>query len=86
MRWRSCGILVDMTTLLSEVMRKVAELPHDRQDDAARVLLAMLENDHAPFVLSDQQLREIQAAQREVDVRLFASDAEVAAALNARWA
>ena len=46
-----------MTKLLEEVVRKVAELPDERQDDAAHVLLTMLENDAAGYRLTDAQLR-----------------------------
>jgi hypothetical protein len=46
-----------MTKLLTAVMRKVAELPEDRQDDAARVLMLMLEYDAEQYRLSDEQLR-----------------------------
>jgi hypothetical protein len=51
-----------MTKLLTEVMRKVAELPEDRQEDAAHVLLAMLENDASPYRLTDDQLRFVERA------------------------
>ena len=45
-----------MTNLLAEVMRKVVELPEDPQDDAARVLMLMLEHDPEQYRLSDEQL------------------------------
>lgn len=75
-----------MTKLLIEVMRKVAELPEERQNDAARVLLAMLENDASPYHFSDQQLRELELAIAEVDGGRFASDKEVAEVLHKSWA
>ena len=34
-----------MTNQITEVMRKLVELPEYRQDDAARVLMLMLEQD-----------------------------------------
>jgi hypothetical protein len=73
-----------MTKLL--VMRKVAELPEDRQDDAARVLLTMLENDASPYRLSDDQLHEVELAIAEVNGGRFASDDEVAEVLHHSWA
>ena len=34
-----------MTKLLTEVIRQIVELPEERQDDAARALMLMLEHD-----------------------------------------
>jgi predicted transcriptional regulator len=75
-----------MTKLLTEVMRKVAELPEDRQEDAAHVLLAMLENDASSCRLTDDQLCYVERAIADVDAGRFASDDEVAAILNRPWA
>jgi hypothetical protein len=47
-----------MTKLLTEVMRKIIELPEDRQDDAAHVLLNMIENDVPRFGYSATDLAE----------------------------
>lgn len=68
-----------MTKLLAEVLRKVAELPDERQDDAAHVLLQMLQNDATGYWLTDDQLAEVELAKREVDQGKFASDQEMKA-------
>jgi hypothetical protein len=75
-----------MTNLLTEVMRKVVELPEDRQDDAARVLLLMLEHDPEQYRLSDEQLREVDVAIADVDAGNFASEADIDRALHHSWA
>jgi hypothetical protein len=66
-----------MTKLLVEVMRKVAEMPDERQDDAARVLLSMLENDASTYRLSDEQLHEVELAIAEVADGKVATDKEM---------
>ena len=56
-----------MTKLLTEVLQKVAELPAGRQDDAARTLLTLLENDARRYRLTDAQVREVELAMVEAD-------------------
>lgn len=75
-----------MTNLLTEVMRKVVELPEDRQDDAARVFMLMLEHDPEQYRLSDEQLREVEKAIADVDAGNFASDGEIDRVLHHSWA
>jgi hypothetical protein len=75
-----------MTNLLTEVMRKVVELPEDRQDDAARVLMLMLGHDPEQYGLSDEQLREVEKAIADVDAGNFASDKEIDRVLHHSWA
>jgi hypothetical protein len=75
-----------MTKLLKEVMEQFAELPDERQDDAARVLMLMLEQDPEQYRLSDEQLREVDAALADTDAGNFASPTEVDALLNRSWA
>ena len=75
-----------MTKLLTEVMRQIAALPEDRQDDAARVLMMMLDHDPDGCRLSDEQLREVEEAIADVDAGNFASDAEVDRVLHRPWA
>jgi len=74
-----------MTKLLADVLQKVSALPEARQDDAAHVLLAMLENDAPRYHISDEDLREIDLAIAEADAGRFASDEEVAAVLHRAW-
>ena len=75
-----------MTNLLTEVMRRVVEMPEDRQDDAARVLMLMLEHDPEQYRLSDEQLREVEDAIADVDIGKFASDDEIDRVLHRSWA
>lgn len=75
-----------MTNLLTEVMRRVVDMPEDRQDDAARVLMLMLEHDPEQYRLSDEQLREVEEAIADVDAGKFASDDEIDRVLHRSWA
>ena len=68
-----------MTKLLTEVLHKVSELPDDRQDDAAHMLLSMVENDTTRYHLTDEQVQEVELAMREVREGKIASDAEMRA-------
>jgi hypothetical protein len=68
-----------MTKLLAEVMRKVSELPEERQDDAAHMLLSMIENDTTRYHLTDEQVREVELAMSEVREGKIASDADMRA-------
>lgn len=75
-----------MTKLLTEVMRKIVELPADRQDDAAQVLLNMIENGVPRYRLTDAQVRDVEAAIADVDAGNYASDKEIESALYRPWA
>ena len=67
-------------------MRKVVELPEERQDDAARVLMLMLEHDPEQYQLSDEQLRGVEEALADVDAGNFASEQEIDRVLHRSWA
>ena len=75
-----------MTKLLTEVMRRIIELPEQRQDDAARMLMSLLENDVRPYRLTEAQLRELDEAIADVDAGNFASQAEIDELLHQPWA
>lgn len=75
-----------MTNLLTEVIRRVWELPVERQDDAAHVLLGMLENDVSPYRLTDEQLHEVDLAIADADAGRFAADEEIDEVLHRSWA
>jgi hypothetical protein len=64
----------------------LVELPEDRQDDAAHVLMLMLERDPEEYRLSDEQLREVEEAIADVDAGNFASDMEIDEVLCRSWA
>ena len=65
--------------------RKLEELPEERQNDAAHVLLEILENDTASYSLTDEQLREVELAVAEVDAGTFASEADIERVLGRPW-
>ncbi len=48
-----------MTKLLEQAIAKVRRLSSERQDEAAEVLLRMVEHDPHSIQLSDEQVREV---------------------------
>jgi hypothetical protein len=68
-----------MTKLLDKALECVRAWPKDRQDDAARLLLAMDRRDAEPYKLTPEERAEIDAALDEAERGEFASDQEVAA-------
>jgi hypothetical protein len=75
-----------MTTALNEALRKISALPKERQDDAAQILLALIEHDARPYRLSEEQLEEVDLAIAEADAGDLASDEEVREVLYTPWA
>ena len=75
-----------MTKLLQEAVKQFADLPEDRQDTAARVLMMMLEQDPKQYQLTDAQLREVDEAIADTDAGNFAPQKGVDAILNRSWA
>ena len=75
-----------MTKSLKEVVDQFAELPEERQDDAARVLMLMLEQDPEQYRLSDKQLHEVDEAIADTNAGNFAPQREIDAILNRSWA
>jgi hypothetical protein len=75
-----------MTKLLREVVRQFADMPDDRQDHAASVLLMMLEQDPEQYRLSDEQLCEVDDAIADASAGNFASPSKIDAILNRSWA
>ena len=67
-----------MTKLLERALERVRAWPKHRQDEAARLLLAMDRHDAAPYQLSPAERAEIRAALKDVDAGDFASDEDVA--------
>jgi predicted transcriptional regulator len=66
-----------MTKLLDKALARVRSWSSDRQDDAARLLLAMDHRDAEPYKLTQRD--EIDAALAEVERGELASEEEVAA-------
>jgi hypothetical protein len=82
---RGFDILRGVTDLLTAIMRKVEELPDERQEDVAQVLLSLLENDRASYRLSDEQMQEVDAAIASVNAGRYASEEDVTRVLYTRW-
>jgi hypothetical protein len=74
-----------MTKLLKQVLRHVEQLPDERQDDAAHVLLTMLESDAEPYDLTEEQLAELELSISEADTMQFASEKDLERALYRPW-
>jgi len=67
-------------------MQQIAQLPEERQDDAAHVLMLMLEHDPADYQLTDEQLREVDEAIANVDAGNFAPQRDIDRLLKRSWA
>jgi predicted transcriptional regulator len=67
---------------IESVLDRVRTWPQQRQEHAARILLAMEEQDIGVYRLSDEQRQEIRAALEEVERGKVASEEEVAAVFN----
>lgn len=67
---------------IEAVLDRVRHWPPERQEDAARVLLAMEAEDAGPYRLSPEERVDLQAALDEVERGQFASDEEVAAVFS----
>jgi hypothetical protein len=70
------------TKLLKDVLERVETWPKERQEDAARLLMAMEAQDASPYRLTDEQRKQVRAALKEVERGEFASDEEVAAVFD----
>jgi hypothetical protein len=75
-----------MSDLLSAVLRKVEELPRDRQDEVAQTLLSLLENERAQYRLTDRQMQEVDVAIASADAGEFSSEEDIVRALHTPWA
>lgn len=68
-----------MTKLLAEALAATDKLPPDVQDDLARMILAFADRESEVYVLSDEELADLETALGEADRGEFATDEEVAA-------
>ena len=68
-----------MTKLPDKALDRVRAWPKDRQDDAARLLLAMDRRDAEPYKLTVEERAEIDAALDEAERGELASDEDVTA-------
>jgi predicted transcriptional regulator len=67
---------------IDNILDRVRTWPEERQEDAARVLLAMESEDNGVYRLSEEERAEIRAALAEVERGEVASDADVAAVFD----
>ena len=68
-----------MTKLLEQAFEKVQALPHDMQDQAARMLLAYAGDEEPILELTAEEEADLLEAQAEMARGEFATDAEVQA-------
>jgi len=68
-----------MTELLKKALERAGTWSPERQDDAARLLLFIEEQDHTNYHLSPEQEAGVREALAEVERGAFASDDEMAA-------
>ena len=63
-----------MTQLLQEAFEKTSQLPEDRQDQIARILLTVVseKTDHPP--LTEEQIEQVKASLRGAEAGEFATD------------
>lgn len=59
------------------ILERVRSWPEDRQEDAVRLLMAMEAEAGAPYILSDEERRDLEDAVREVERGEIATKAEV---------
>ena len=62
---------------LTNAIELVRDLPEDRQELAAELLLNLVSGDAFPITVDDAQLAEIEQAKREADAGDFATDGEI---------
>lgn len=68
-----------MPSLLEKALARVRTWPQARQDELAQMALDMDEQGVTPYVLSDDERRDLKAAWRESEAEDFATDDEVKA-------
>lgn len=71
-----------MTRLLEKALEAVRQLPVDAQDEIARTLLALIDNESEPEPIDPAHLPAVLEGLAQAKRREFASDAEVEAAFR----
>ena len=70
-----------MTQLLERAIHSARSLPAEMQDDIARIILALSEDNDGPYQLNREEEASLDASIAQAEQGQFASDAEV----NAVW-
>ena len=68
-----------MTKLLQQAVEKLLQLPKERQDELAKMLIDVAAQDLSPYQLTREERKEIETSLEEVKRGEIASDEEVAA-------
>ncbi len=68
-----------MTKLLRDAIERLKELPEERQNELAEMLVTAAESDLHPYQLNDEELEAVEEARAQVARGEFASDADMAA-------
>ena len=69
---------------IDSILDRVRTWPEERQEDAARILLAMEGEEGGVYRLSDEERAEVRAALAEIERGEVASEEEVATLFNRR--
>ena len=64
---------------INAVLERVQSWPKSRQEDAARLLLAMEQQDFETYALSPEERADLEAALQEAEQGAFATEVEVEA-------
>lgn len=68
-----------MTKTLEDALAKVREWPDSRQDDAARLLLAMQAQNDARYTLTNTQVERVQRSKTQAETGEFVTDEDAEA-------
>lgn len=72
--------MASMTKIeIDAVFERVRTWPQERQEDAAAMLLRMEQEDAEPYELTDEELADVEEAERQAERGEFASDEEMTA-------
>ena len=64
---------------IDAIFERVRTWPAERQEDAAQMLLRMEEQNVEPYELTEEELADLEEAEREAEREEFASDEEIKA-------
>jgi len=74
-----CATVLAMTKLLEKAISRLKQLPEERQDALADILLQLADDEPYVSLLTPEQQAEVQLAIQEADEGKFATDEEMAA-------
>ena len=68
-----------MTKLLEKAIKKLSQLPEERQNELARMLIDVAASDLSPYQLTDEERAAVEEGLAQAERGEFATDEEVAA-------